>query len=183
MTPPIWALSFSYAFHMLATITWVGSLAVMQALLLPLFSRILDRRARFYSFFLTQRRLEAPTWFSVLILMGTGLFQMSAHPQYNGFLTINNLWSFAILVKHLFIVIMVAINAYQSWVLLPTANRLLYKKKAALHDFPALGKTTFLDALPETWFELVRGSHRLMRINLILGALVLLMTAIARAAS
>jgi len=153
MNPPIWALSLSYVLHLLATVVWIGSLVVMQLLLTPFFSRVLDRQARFFSALLLQQRLEAPLWFSVLVLIGTGLFQMSAHPSYTGFLAINSLWSWAILTKHLLIGVIVALFAYQSWVVLPAARRYVYKTGAALDALRNPSSPTPHAALPEAWLR------------------------------
>ncbi len=183
MTPPIWALSLSYVLHLLTTVVWVGSLVAMQVLLMPFFSRLLDRQARFFSALLLQQRLEAPLWFSVLVLVATGLLQMSAHPSYQGFLAINSLWSWAILLKHLLIGVMVVLFAYQSWVVLPPVRRHMYQTGIALKALRNPASPMPHAALPEAWFSQVTRWQRLMRVHAFLGALVLLMTAIARAAS
>ena len=51
-----------------------------------------------YSAFLDQvsRRLQLVGWLSLAVLVGTGMFQMSASPSYRGFLAINNPWSIAL---------------------------------------------------------------------------------------
>ena len=105
-------------------------------------------------------------WISLLLLVGTGLFQMSANPNYQGFLAISNRWAAAILVKHLVFFVMVGVSAYLTWGLLPCLGRV------------ALRQSRGLEA-PEAE-QLQRRETSLMRLNLVLGALVLALTAIAR---
>jgi uncharacterized membrane protein len=166
MTTPTWALSIAYWFHMLATVTWIGGLAVLSLLVMPAASETLDGET--YAKFLTgiRRRLDSLGWFSIVVLLASGMLQMSANPNYEGFLSISGLWAGAILVKHLLFGVMVAISGYITWGLVPAMRR------AAL--LKSRGKDTGeLD-------KLQRRSTRLMQINLILGIFVLLLTAVAR---
>ena len=41
-TPPAWALAITYWLHLLATVTWVGSLAAISFLVLPAMQRALN---------------------------------------------------------------------------------------------------------------------------------------------
>ena len=101
------------------------------------------------------------------LLLATGLFQLSANPHYDGFLSTSTQWSLAILVKHSLGVIMAVVSAVQTWEVLPSIQRTLMRKETAKAD------------------ELARLQRReiiLMRTNLILSALILAATAFARAA-
>src|SRR3989304_4125630 len=118
-TPPVWALSLAYWLHMLATILWIGGLSAVVLLVLPAarqglevgqYARLLDK---------IQRRLDPLGWLSLAVLLGTGLFQMSANPHYTGLLTISNRWAVAILIKHLVFLVMIAVSAYLTWGLFP----------------------------------------------------------------
>jgi uncharacterized membrane protein len=166
MTTPIWALSIAFWLHMLATVLWIGGLVVLSLLVLPAARKTLELTA--YASLLAdiERRLDPLGWFSILILIASGMIQMSASPQYEGFLSIRSLWSGTILVKHLLFVIMVTISGYITWGVMPQLRR-----AALLHsrgkDVPDLG-------------VLQRRSVRFMQINLVFGVLVLLLTAIAR---
>lgn len=166
MTPPFWALSLIYWLHMLATVVWIGGLAAMVLLVLPAARRSLDASAYASLLAAIQRHLDPLGWISLLLLVGTGLFQMSANPNYQGFLAVNNRWAAAILVKHLVFFVMVSVSAYLTWGLLPRLGRV------------ALRQSRGLDA-PEAE-QLQRRETSLMRLNLFLGAVVLALTAIAR---
>jgi uncharacterized membrane protein len=167
MTPPLWAMSFIYWLHMLATVVWIGGLAALSLIVLPASARALDAGAFARLLDAIQRRLDPVGWTCLLVLLGTGMFQMSANPSYRGFLAIDNTWAAAILVKHLVFLLMTGISAFLTWGLLPRL------KRAALLE--AQGKPAPDKA------GLHRREVRLLNLNLVLGALVLALTAIARA--
>ena len=91
MNTPFWALSIAFWAHMLATVLWIGGLVVLSILVLPAARKTLDPQA--YARFLeeTQRRLDPLGWFSIILLLVSGMFQMSANPHYEGFLSIHSL--------------------------------------------------------------------------------------------
>src|SRR5512135_546878 len=115
MAYPVEMLALFYWLHMLATVAWIGGLAALSLLVLPAARAALDLPA--YAALLNgiQRRLEPVGWFSLALLTGTGLFQMSANPNYHGFLAITNRWAVAILLKHLVFGGMIAVSAYLTW--------------------------------------------------------------------
>ena len=168
MSTPAWLLSVFYWLHMLATVAWIGSLVALGILVLPAAKRILDEQA--YARFLQelQRRLDPLAWLSLAVLAATGLFQMSANPNYQGFLTISNRWAAAILAKHILFLAMVAVSGYLTWVVLPGMRRVAIQR--ARGQSPAQAESL---ERREVW---------LMRLNLILGVLILGLTAVARAA-
>ncbi len=166
---PDWGLAAAYWLHMLATVVWLGGLAMLAILVVPAARRSLN--AADYALLMEKlnTRLQQVGWFSLVVLAGTGMFQMSAHPSYEGFLAIGNAWSLAILSKHLVIGGMVALSVYNTWGLTPMLRRL-----AMLH---AAGKTVEEAAHQ----ALLRKEQALLRVNIFLSALVLLLTAVARA--
>jgi uncharacterized membrane protein len=161
-----WILSASYALHMIATVLWVGGLVFQAVFLLPLFTKpALDVSTR-NNITLLQARFLPLAWLSLAVLLGTGLTQMAAHPQYEGLLAIQNRWSIAILAKHLSIVPMVAITAFQSLFLHPTLQREQLRAKSNPEQ-----------AVPK---EALFTEKRLIVFNVILSMLVIILTAIAR---
>lgn len=164
---PAWGLTLTYWLHMLATVVWIGGLAALVLLVQPAASRTLPPQQLADLLEHLQRRLELLGWFCLLVLAGTGLFQMSENPNYQGVLAIPNTWSAAILLKHLVFLGMVLVSAWTTWGVLPAARR------AALRR--ALGK----DA-PEAE-RLQRRSRLLLQVNLVLSVIVLALTALARA--
>ncbi len=168
MTTPVWALSIAYWFHMLATVLWIGGLAALSLIVLPAARKVLDLGTYADLLAALQKRLDPLGWFSVIVLLASGMLQMSSNPNYAGLLSISGLWAGSILIKHLLFGLMVIVSGYITWGLLPALRR------AAL--LQASGKES-----PNAE-KLQKRESFLLRLNLILGVLVLLLTAIARSA-
>ena len=166
--PPTWAIALTYWLHMLATATWVGSLAAIALLILPAMKRTLDAETQLVFLEAMQKRLEPIAWFSISLLILTGLFQMSVNPHYDGFLSISTQWSLAILAKHILGMIMVVVSAIQTWEVIPAVRRaiLIAKKNKDTANLDSLRKREIT----------------LLRINFGISILILLATAFARAA-
>ena len=163
---PTWALALTFWFHLLATITWIGSLFAIYVLVEPAARRALAPVDHLALVEGIQKRLEPIAWFSVSLLIVTGLFQMSVNPHYNGFLSTSGQWSLAILSKHILVAILIAVSATHTWDVLPSIRRALMRKDK-------------IDRL-----QLASLQHRealLLRWSLVLAALILLATAFARA--
>jgi uncharacterized membrane protein len=165
--PPSWALALTYWLHLLATVTWVGSLAGVSFLVLPAMKRSLDAEMQLVFIEALQKRLEPIAWFSMSLLLATGLFQMSVNPHYDGFLSTSTQWSLAILIKHLLGVVMVVVSAIQTWEVIPAIRRAIVRSKKS-------GNVDEIDSLR-------RREVFLLRMNFGLSALILLATAFARA--
>ena len=165
--PPTWAIALTYWLHMLATVTWVGSLAAISILILPTIKRTLDAETQLVFIEAMQKRLEPIAWFSISLLVITGLFQMSVNPHYDGFLSTSTQWSLAILTKHILGIIMIVVSAIQTWEVFPALRRAILKSQKS-------NNAEELDSLR-------RREIRLLRINLGISVLILAATAIARA--
>lgn len=158
-------LAIIYWLHMLATVIWIGSLAAINLLVLPASQRTLKLGDQLSFISALQKRLEPLAWFCMGLLVVTGLFQLSTSPHYDGFLSVSTQWSLAILVKHSLAVVMVVVSAIQTWEVLPSIHRTLLKKEKA--DEGELAKLQKKELL-------------ILRVNLILSALILAATALAR---
>jgi uncharacterized membrane protein len=165
--PPVWAVSLAYWLHMLATVAWIGSLVTLTVLVIPAARQVLDSDSYVNLLGRLRRRLDPLSWGSLLVLAATGMFQMSINPNYQGFLEINNRWALAILLKHLLFLVMVAISAYLTWGVLPRLQRAALLQ-AHGKESPGASRIQQQEAL-------------LLRSNLVLGLLILALTALARA--
>ena len=166
---PNWVLTTAYSIHMLATVVWIGGLVFQAIFLLPTTQSRLEPPVQLRLMAALRRRFTPLAWLSLAALTATGLTQMTAHPAYEGFLSIGGRWAVALLAKHLAIAIMVAVAAYQSLSLHPAYERvLLLQSKGA-------------DSAMDT-ADLDRSARRLLWFNLFLSALVLIFTAVARTA-
>lgn len=166
-TTPVWALSLAYWVHMVATVTWIGGLAAMALLIVPAARSTLDAEKFAALLEAIQRRLGPVGWLSLVLLLGTGMFQLSGNENYRGLLAVENRWGAAILIKHLLFFGMTGVSAYLTWSILPDLRRAALRQARGqkVKDFESLQKQ----------------EARLLRINLVLGILILAMTAIARA--
>ena len=165
--PPAWALAITYWLHLLATVTWIGSLAGISFLVLPAMQRSLSPETQLVFIEAMQKRLEPIAWFSMSLLVLTGLFQMSVNPHYDGFLSLSTQWSLAILTKHLLGIVMVVVSAIQTWEVIPAIRRAIVRSKKSKNSEE-------LDALR-------RREVLLLRMNFGLAILILLAAAFARA--
>lgn len=165
-TIPSWALALTFWLHLLATVTWVGSLAAISVLILPAAKHTLKPVDQLAFIEAIQKRLEPVAWFCLSLLIVTGLFQMSVNPHYNGFLSTSTQWSLSLLIKHGLVMVMIIVSAVQTWEILPAIRRALMMKN----------KTS-----PEQVVKLQQRETWLLRANLALAVLILLATAFARA--
>lgn len=167
-TTPYWALSLAFWLHMLATVAWIGGLVAVVILVLPAAKKTLEPGT--YANFLEQlqRRLDPLGWLSLAVLLATGLFQMSANPNYEGLLSISNRWAASMLVKHILFIGMIGVSAYLTWGVLPALRRIAMRQAKGLDAQEAV--------------QLQKRETLLLCINLVLGISILGLTALARAA-
>jgi len=167
-TPPTWAVALVFWLHMLATVAWLGGLAAIAILVLPAAKRVLKPADQLAFIEGIQKRLEPLAWFSLTILITTGLFQLSVNPHYDGFLSTSEQWSLAILTKHTLVIIMVVVSAIQTWEVLPAIRRGLIRIEKGQAD-------------EEEVKRLQKRETLLLRLNIGLSILILAATAFARA--
>lgn len=168
---PAWVLTFSFWVHMLATIVWIGGLFYQSFFVIPVLNTHLDLATRVDTLQTLNKRFSTATWLSLILLLATGMFQLVANSNYDGFLSISNQWSGAILLKHLAFLLMVVVASYQTWVFQPQLIRLMLVQATPQGD-NAEGRVTALR----------RRLKQTSDLNLFIGLLVLAFTAIARTA-
>jgi uncharacterized membrane protein len=95
-------LAISYFFHLVATVVWLGGLLVLSVWVFPEAQKQLRAHPARYQLMNRLRKRFTP-WanFSLVILIASGMFQMSADQQYLGMLNFSNSWSRALLWKHI----------------------------------------------------------------------------------
>ena len=167
-TPPTWAIALVFWLHMLATVAWLGGLAAIAILVLPAAKRVLKPADQLAFIEAMQRRLEPLAWFSLAILIVTGLFQLSVNPHYDGFLSTSGQWSLAILTKHTLVILMIVVSALQTWEVLPAIRRGLMRIEKGQTDEAGVKRLQKRETL-------------LLRLNIGLSILILAATAFARA--
>jgi uncharacterized membrane protein len=161
-----WILTLSYWIHLLATIVWLGGLALLALVALPALRQGTLATNQWAAL---QRRFTPWVNASLALLLVTGFVQMTNDEHYEGFLAVSSLWSQAILVKHIAVAAMIVVGAYVQWRVHPAMERLalLAEKRPELAG-----------AEQE---QLLRQERRLLWINLGCAAAVLFFTAVATA--
>ena len=161
-----WILALSYWIHLLATVVWLGGLAVMGLVAWP---ALRQQTLQDNQWLALQKRFTPWVNASLVLLLVTGFVQMTNDPNYEGFLQVNTLWAQAILVKHLAVVAMIIIGGIVQLRVHPAMDRLalLAEKRPQLAD--------------EEQRALQRREVRLLQLNMVCAAAVLLFTAIATA--
>ncbi len=163
-----WTLGISYFCHLVATVVWIGGLALLALVVWPSARRVLDGDPKQAVLLADLRRRFNPLAnLSLVVLIVTGMIQMSGDPNYDGLLIFDNDWSRAILLKHLAILGMVIVGATLQWGILPAQERAALLQ-ARGRDVPDLER-------------LERRERLLNMANLLLGGLVLAFTALATA--
>jgi len=164
---PNWVLALSFWLHMIATIVWVGGLALMALVVWPSARAAMGPGPELGEFIRKlQKRFNPLAWLSLAVLIVTGLTQMSASPHYDGLLRITNPWTVAILAKHLVVGAMILIGLYMQLGLQPELARLTMLETHG-HEVPNAEK-------------LRQQELNLVRLNLLCGVVVLGLTAVAR---
>ncbi len=156
------ALTIAFWLHMTATIVWIGGIFYQALIVNPALERFPDQRGRLAEHM--RRKFQPLAWLSLFVLIGTGLLQMSGNPNYEGLFSVSNPWSRTILTKHIAIGLMVLVAAYQTWVLNPRLSRLALKRE--------------IEGSNQVAGEIAR----LNKVSLVLGILILGLTALARTA-
>lgn len=163
MSPTI--LAVSLFFHTLATAIWIGGILLTLLLVWPSVDRTLKDSPAIYAM-LQQVRKRFTTYgnLALAVLIMTGMFQMSADPNYDGVMQITNEWSRVILLKHLAVGGMVICGAILQFGVAPALERVALLAER--------GK-----AQPGEYEKIRRREVRLTWINAALGILILAFSA------
>jgi len=164
---PDWLLTISYWLHMIATVGWVGSQAMVSLVVLPLSHKNHSKRNHLKLLTTINKRMSSYGWIGLTALIATGLVQLSANENYTGLVSIDSDWALAMLLKHITFIGILALSAYQTWSLTPAIERTILLQLK--------GKPN-----PEEQEALQKREEWILRGNVILSGVVLLLTAIAR---
>ena len=161
-----WLLALSYWIHLLATVVWLGGLALMGLVAWP---ALRQETLQPNQWLALQKRFTPLVNGSLVVLLVTGFVQMTNDSNYDGFLSVETVWSQAILVKHVAVAAMIVIGGIVQWRVHPAMDRLalLSKKRPQL--------------AAQEQEALQQREIRLLQLNMVCAAAVLLFTAIATA--
>jgi uncharacterized membrane protein len=162
-------LTASYALHLIATVVWIGGLITLALIVQPIAARRLPDQAALAQLLDTiQRRFQPLANISLITLILTGMVQMAASKFYIGFLRFDNVWSQAILLKHIAVIVMIGLAGIMTFSIQP-----------ALRRNALLAANDISDEAEQD--RLRKQQVRLTRLNVVFSVLVLIFTAIARA--
>ncbi|MCB0027894.1 MAG: CopD family protein [Anaerolineales bacterium] len=161
-----WILAISYWIHLLTTVIWLGGMALMALVAWPALRQgsLTDNQ-----WLTLQQKFLPYANASLILLLLTGFVQMTNDSNYNGFLTVDSVWAWAILVKHIAFIGMVVIGGLVQGGLYPAMQRT--RLLAANRPDQAAAEQKILQ----------QKEIRYLRLNLICAVLVLLCTAVATA--
>ncbi len=161
-----WILAISYWIHLLATVIWLGGLALMGLVAWP---ALRQETLQSNQWLALQKRFTPWVNASLVLLLITGFVQMTNDVNYEGFLQVNTTWSQAILAKHVAVAAMMLIGAVVQLRIYPAMDRLqlLQQKKPQM--------------AAQEQRALEQQEMRLLKLNMVCAAAVLLFTAIATA--
>jgi putative copper export protein len=154
---------------MTAAVAWIGSLGALTLLVSPVAARRLGARDQDQLADGIQPRLESLGWFCLVLMVATGLFQMSANDNYRGLVGLENTWEAAIVTKLGLVLLLGLTAAWISWGVRPGIQR------AKLH-FRKTGEMGEVGALR-------RKERVLVALQVAIAVIILLATAVARTAS
>ena len=168
LTSPL-ILTGSYVLHLIATVVWIGGLVTMGLIVQPMAIKLLPDQAELARLLeAIQRRFRPLANISLIVLILTGMVQMSANKYYIGFLEFDNTWSKAILFKHIAVIVMIGLAALMTFSIEPALRRNALLAANGIQDEASAAR-------------LRRQQARLTRLNLVFSIVVLVFTAIARA--
>ncbi len=118
------SLALSLFVHLSATAIWIGGLLITMLLVWPTMNRSLQDNPTLYRTLSDLRKRFYPiSNLCLAALLVTGLFQMTADPNYNGLLTFDNTWTQVMLAKHAVIVGMALAGLVLQYVVAPELER------------------------------------------------------------
>lgn len=161
-----WILVLSYWVHLLATIVWLGGIALMALVALPALKR---GQLESNQWLQLQKRFSVWANGSFLLLTISGFMQMLTNVNYGGFFVLDGIWAWAMLAKHIAFVWMALLMAYKQFFLYPAMERV----RVLAEKRPSLAQSQ--------QEQLSKRETYLLRFNLAVAAMVLFFTAVITA--
>lgn len=154
-------VSICHFFHLLATVVWIGGIAMILLVIIPGARNSLDAKNMGEVMKEVARRFTPLANASIVILVITGLLIGQVEKGFFGFGTWGTHWKAVLVFKHLVVAAMVAIHFYRGVVLQPRIARLASQANTSF-QVPNLQKFSLM----------------LVKINLGFGIFVLLLSGI-----
>jgi uncharacterized membrane protein len=118
------SLALSLFVHLTATAFWIGGLLITMMLVWPAVRRSLESSPALYRLLSNMRKRFYPiSNLALVALIVTGLFQMTADSNYDGFMTFDNTWSKVMLLKHIVVGLMAVAGLILQYAVAPELER------------------------------------------------------------
>lgn len=165
-------LAVSIFFHIIAAVLWIGGLLLTLILVWPEVNRALKENPALYALMNRLRQRFTPiNNLALVVLVVTGMMQMSADSNYDGVMQITNTWSQVILLKHVAFAGMVICGALLQFGVSPAIERVSLLIDRTKADDPRL------QSAHAEWAQLRRREVLLTMVNAGLGVLILAFSA------
>jgi uncharacterized membrane protein len=110
--------------HLVATVVWIGGIVTNLIVVSPSAKESLEPpvMGRFMGSFI--KRFRCLVYFSMGVLVVTGVIMMLLNDQYLGIFNFGNLWTLVVVVKHILVVILIILAIYIFQILFPRMGQL-----------------------------------------------------------
>ena len=157
-----WILVLSHFFHVMGTVVWIGGIFMTLLVILPGVKAVLESQPIIGTLMNeVAKRFTPLANISILLLVVTGIIIFYDDKSFTSLMDLRNWWNVVIVLKHFFIAIMIMIHFYRGLILNPKIARIAPQSNEK--------RTSSLKKL----------SLDLVKVNLILGIMVLAFTALA----
>jgi uncharacterized membrane protein len=157
-----WVVALSHFLHAMGTVVWIGGILMTLLVIVPgskaalesppLVGKLMKEIAK---------RFTPLANMSILLLIATGIIMLYYDKNYTSFLDLKKSWHVIIALKHFFVAAMIIIHFYRGLIL----NQKIEKSSSKRDEI----RSTRLKKI----------SMDLVKINLVLGIIVLLLTAVS----
>ncbi|MEC4684669.1 MAG: DUF4149 domain-containing protein [Nitrospirota bacterium] len=150
-------LAISYWLHLLATVIWIGGITFILFIAIPSSKQVLGAESGKLMGEISKRFTPLANY-SIILLIVTGIVLTIFNKKFSGIEIFGNNWTLVLTLKHIAVSVMVAVHFYRGLVLTPRIGRTgSTNKKASLQKL----------------------SLNLVKVNFVLGILVLLLSGIS----
>jgi uncharacterized membrane protein len=149
-------LGIFYWLHLFATVTWIGGITFILFVAIPSSRQVLGAEASKLMGEISKRFTPLANY-SIILLVATGIALTVLNEQFSGIRIFRNNWSLVLSLKHILVLGMVVVHFYRGLVLTPKIGKT-----------ESVTKKTSLQKL----------SLNLVKVNFVLGVIVLLLSGI-----
>ncbi len=150
-------LTFSYWLHLISTVVWIGGIIFILFVAIPSSKQVMGTEAGKMMGEISKRFTPLANY-SIILLVVTGIILTGLNKQFTGTGTFGNNWTLVMILKHIIVLVMIAIHFYRGLLLMPKIGRTESSTEKK---------------------SLQKLSLNLVKVNLSIGILILLLSAIS----